>query len=87
MVSFLHQKGYALDLVQSYVIHHEDVLKSFIDEDKELTFEIQKWNKKLDKTELTEFEKSQKLIAHLMSKGYPYQEIKKVLERGTIDER
>lgn len=87
MISFLHQSGYELDMVQSFVIHHLDLLKPYINEEKEILEEIHKLNKKLSISELTPYEKSQKIIAHLMSKGYPYKEIKKALERGTTDER
>jgi SOS response regulatory protein OraA/RecX len=86
-ISYLYQKGYDLNMVQAYVISHQDAFPKMIDEEKGLKTEYFRLLKRLDKTELSSSQKSQKIISSLMAKGYPYKAISKILERGQFDER
>jgi len=86
-VSYLYQKGYDLNIVQAYIISHQDAFSKAIDEDKGLRTEYFRLLKRLNKTELSSPQKSQKIISSLMAKGYPYKAISKILERGQFDER
>jgi len=82
MKQFLYQKGYSLEVVSSFLLKHQSDFLSVIDEEKLLLLEMQKQQKKYSALELSTFETKQKIIASFIRKGFQYQDIKKILERG-----
>ncbi len=81
MTSFLVQKGYDLNRIQAFIIKHKSDFSDLIQEDKSIIFEYDKIKKRYSKSTENQYELQQKIIASLLSKGYAYADIKKVLER------
>lgn len=82
MTSYLVQKGYDLNRVQAFIISHKESFLEFVDETESLKYEFHKVQKKYSKTIQDEYELKQKIIASLLSKGFTYGAIKKILERS-----
>jgi len=82
MMTYLVSKGYELRLVQAFVLNHKDEFNQVIDETSELRREYLKIMDKSRKLGLTEDKLKQKVIQKLLSKGFQYQDIQKILERS-----
>ncbi|MGD9909266.1 MAG: RecX family transcriptional regulator [Candidatus Izemoplasmatales bacterium] len=82
MMTYLVSKGYELKQVQAFVIHHQDDISALIDESKELKREYTKVLDKSRKLGLSNDALKQKVIQKLLSKGFQYQDIIKILERS-----
>lgn len=81
MTSYLVQKGYDLNRVQAFIINHKTDFTDFLQDGLSILAEYDKAKKKYSKTTENQYELQQKIIASLLSKGYAYADIKKVLER------
>lgn len=82
MMTYLVSKGYEIKQVQAFVIHHQEDFGEVIDESRELKREYTKVLEKSRKLGLTNDVMKQKIIQKLLSKGFQYQDIIKILERS-----
>ncbi len=80
MKQYLYQKGYELSVCDGFVSKRSHLFTDDISERKLLEKDYQKYMKKLQQKELTSYELNQKLISHLMARGYRYDTIKQYIE-------
>jgi len=84
MLGYLLQKGYPKFLAEEVIQAHQ---KEFFDitlEKETLKREFEKQLKKYQKTDINVFEKKQKIIYSLRSKGFLYEDIIEFIERSSL---
>lgn len=85
MQQFLLQKGYSLRDILEVMHAHESLFESMVDVTNELEHDYQRIKRNLSRHALDPKDMSRKIIERLLSKGYDYHVIKKMLEKETDD--
>lgn len=80
MKQYLYQKGYELSICEGFVSKRSHLFTDEESEKKLLEKDYQKYLKKLHLNDLSSYEINQKLISHLMARGYRYDTIKQYIE-------
>ncbi|MDD5293898.1 MAG: RecX family transcriptional regulator [Candidatus Izemoplasmatales bacterium] len=85
MQQFLLQKGYSLHDILEVMQAHDDLFESMIDNMIALEQDYQRIKRNLSRRTLDPKDMSRKITERLLSKGYDYHAIKKMLEKETDD--
>ena len=80
MKQYLYQKGYDPDQIEAFVSKRSALFVNLEQESKLLEKAYQTLLKKYAKTDLSEYDRHSKIIQSLMTKGYRYDAIKRIIE-------
>jgi regulatory protein len=80
MKQYLYQKGYSLDIAETYVMKHAHEFANIEQENQLLEKDFDKVSHRYEKINMTDYERKNKIIQSLMNKGYRYEAIKQCWE-------